>query len=388
MLRQFSIRFGWFFGGLLFLAACHDAPRKNPFDPELTPAVELSVALDDTAGTATLNWTPYAGEQPFAAYWVLRNVVKSTEVDTLARLAAVEQTTFVDRFLVSDTAYEYRVAVVNRSGFEVDSAQQRIDGYTTRAVRLLLLESRPEAGTMHLAWTRYRDPDFAGYQVRRRAITTDQVEELTIITDPNDTTFTDNTLRADVDYAYIVVVMAAGQELVSNSLDNQLNLPPVQIRRSDFNSSTATATIEWTPYKGPRFRAYQVQQRTAELASQIVAELEEVTVTSFADSGLVGNTEYFYQVAVVTDRGEEIPSEEVSGSIHPLLATWPLEVEAEDYVRLYAEEEDRITALVASPGQVWLLFFDEGGALLEEQELVTLPSKRLGQIITSYFPEV
>ena len=42
---------------LLVLASCHDAPRNNPFDPALTPAVELQVALDDTAGTATLNWS-------------------------------------------------------------------------------------------------------------------------------------------------------------------------------------------------------------------------------------------------------------------------------------------------------------------------------------------
>ena len=101
---------------LLALACSHDSPRDNPLDPTLTPPVELQVTLDDTAGTATLTWTPYAGEQPFAEYRVLRNIAKSTEVDTLTKIAAVEQTTFVDRFLVSDTAYEYRVTVVNAGG--------------------------------------------------------------------------------------------------------------------------------------------------------------------------------------------------------------------------------------------------------------------------------
>ena len=39
--------------------ACgHDSKRNNPLDPILTPAVELEVALDDTA---TLTWTPYDG---------------------------------------------------------------------------------------------------------------------------------------------------------------------------------------------------------------------------------------------------------------------------------------------------------------------------------------
>jgi len=69
--------------GLLgvLLVSCHDAPRENPFDPVLTPGVELQVTLDDTAGIATVNWTRYAGNQSFAEYRVLRNVARSIAVD-------------------------------------------------------------------------------------------------------------------------------------------------------------------------------------------------------------------------------------------------------------------------------------------------------------------
>lgn len=54
-----------FLGWLVLLCSCHDAPRNNPFDPTLTPPVELQVALDDTAGTASLTWTPYLGKAAF-----------------------------------------------------------------------------------------------------------------------------------------------------------------------------------------------------------------------------------------------------------------------------------------------------------------------------------
>lgn len=37
---------------LLLPTVRHDAPRKNPFDPELTPPVELSVALRKSWGYA------------------------------------------------------------------------------------------------------------------------------------------------------------------------------------------------------------------------------------------------------------------------------------------------------------------------------------------------
>ena len=56
-------------GGLLAVlltVGCHNAPRNNPLDPELTPGVELlSATTDSLAGTATLTWSQYAGDQPF-----------------------------------------------------------------------------------------------------------------------------------------------------------------------------------------------------------------------------------------------------------------------------------------------------------------------------------
>ena len=51
---------------LFQVLACHDAKRNNPLDPDLTPAVELSAALDSTSGAVTLSWTAYEGQMPFA----------------------------------------------------------------------------------------------------------------------------------------------------------------------------------------------------------------------------------------------------------------------------------------------------------------------------------
>ena len=121
MLRLLAISSRWWPAGLLVLSACHDAPRDNPFDPELTPAVELSVALDDMAGTVTLTWTPYEGETLFAAYWVLRKVPGLEAVEKLAEIGEVGITSYVDTTLRPNLAYSYRVSVVNTSGFEVAS---------------------------------------------------------------------------------------------------------------------------------------------------------------------------------------------------------------------------------------------------------------------------
>jgi len=58
---------GWTIGvlTLLFgLIACHKVERNNPFDPALTPAVDIiSIINDTTAGSVTLTWTQYEGDQ-------------------------------------------------------------------------------------------------------------------------------------------------------------------------------------------------------------------------------------------------------------------------------------------------------------------------------------
>jgi len=350
---------------LLALACSHDSPRDNPLDPTLTPPVELQVTLDDTAGTATLTWTRYGGEAEFGEYWVLRNISESTRVDTLGEIRDQQQTTYKDTSLEPDTGYVYRVSVVNPEGFEQPSDEQRTDGYVTRLVQLLQPESAPETGAINLAWTKYRDPGFGSYEIHRRAVGTDQDSVLSTIPNVEDTTFADTTPLHEVNYLYNVVVAAAGQELPSNSREGRLELPPVEISGADLDSRTATATLEWTLYAGPRLRGYRVRRSTPGEGLLPIAILDGRTETSFVDTELVGNTPYTYEVVAVTDRGEDVVSSPVTGIFHELVDTWPLDVSegscGTDYVRLYAEENDRITVLITGCYDMRLQLLDTSG---------------------------
>ena len=71
---------------LILLVGCsHAAKRENPLDPALTPAVELrAVAI----GTTQLDWSPYQGDTPFAAFRVLRKIQGQEQVDILATITA------------------------------------------------------------------------------------------------------------------------------------------------------------------------------------------------------------------------------------------------------------------------------------------------------------
>ena len=278
---------------LLLFPACHDAERSNPFDPQLTPPVTLQVALDDTAGTAALTWSRYAGDQAFAAYWVLRQVQGLEKVDTLAFISDLDQTSYVDAKVAQNTTYVYRLSIVNASGFEVTTPPHVVDPVTFPAVRLL---------------------------------------------------------------------------------------------RTDFDAHSSSATLEWTPYRGPRFAAYQVR-RSEEDTERIIATFADSATTTFVDSNLIGNTEYIYQIAVLTTGDDEVFSEPTSGSFHTFLATWPLDLVGEpfasrEFVRLYAEPDGRIAALITHHSEpVRLLLFDAAGTLLEEQ----LPMDLAG---SAYFADV
>lgn len=450
----------------LLLFACHDAPRKNPFDPALTPAVELATALNDTTGTVALTWTPYAGRQPFAAYWILRKIQGIEAIDTLAVQPEVDQTTFIDSSLAPNTTYDYWIAVVNASGFAVASQQQRIPGLLAGPVQLLDAEIdaaqgiaalrwtrfvgtrfaayrverrgseedfvaihrldaiadttfadenlQPEqtyfyrivveaagrewisnrsnrlgfslapiallsaiadrtTGSIALNWSRFSGPGFQSYRVQRRIVGTDTQVVLSEQTSQSDTSYADQSALADVDYSYTIAVLAAAQELLSNSRESRLELPASPLQELVFDSATASAALRWAPYTGPRFQAYQVLRTTTGQEPLVVAEIEDREITAFVDSSLLGNTRYFYRISIQTTRAEETVGTALDGTIHGFVDEWPLDLAAGEIVRLYIEEPGELTALIAGRERVRLLFFDLQGNLRAEQVLLQNP---------------
>ena len=234
------------------------------------------------------------------------------------------------------------------------------------------------AGTVTLTWTRYEgEAEFGEYWVLRQVFDRVTVDTLTSSTARDSASYADTSLAADTSYIYRVsIVNAGGLEVTSPEVRvRPLALPPVEIETLDFDSRTATATLTWTPYAGPRFQAYQVQRRTESSGAVGITTIDDRANTSYVEGGLIGSVEYTYEVVVVTVAGEEVVSQPASGAIHALVGAWPLEIRGEgtarEYVRLYAEPEDRIAALLTAREGVRLLCFDEEGTLLDQQALVS-----------------
>ena len=363
----------WAAGSLLFglfvlsLACGHDAERENPLDPTLTPPVELQAELHDSTGAVHLSWSTYDGIQPLAAYLVLRNVARSTTLDTLVSITHVDSTRFIDATLAPDTAYEYRVAAINDGGLAQPSAIHRIDGFRTTAVQLT---ARADAatGAIHLAWSQYLDPGFEGYTLLRRAAGTDVDEALYQNDEASDTTYVDSTVLHGVEYGYRVVSSAAGQQQSSTAQLAGVQLSAPELISIDLDSRTAQATLAWTSYGGPRFSHYEVVRLVEGEVPAVVAMLDAITDTTLVDSGLHGNTFYRYKVVVATTAGERPESGELHGTFHEQVATWPLDIPEDAAVRLEFRDGE-LEALVASKDSVALRSLSRDGVLQERQLL-------------------
>ena len=287
---------------MVLVAACHDARRANPLDPDLTPPVQdLAAGLDQELGVVLLQWRAYDGAQPFAGYCVLRNQRGRVEVDTLARIEDRAQTTYLDTSVRPDAVdgYDYRVEVVNAAGFANPSDSRSVAALVVTPAALQSLAADSLRGLIHLRWQRYRGPGFGGYEVWRSrfGLASRRLAQLATV---DDTTWADTSAVPGEDYLYRLRTAVFGDSLDSPSLPAGYPLPAVQLARTQLSSATACAELEWSTYAGPRFTAYEVWRRAPRTAVQTVAIATSPDSTTFSDCQLEGNTPYSYSVFVRT----------------------------------------------------------------------------------------
>ncbi len=356
----------------LLLFACHDAPRKNPFDPALTPSVELvSAQLDSTRGSALIEWSPYAGDQPFAHYLLLRRRPELTAIDTVALIDDPAQTTFVDESISIYNDYLYQIWVVNQSGFAVASAERAIGALDLTPVALEDPAPNPQTGTITLRWRRYSGPRFERYEIRRIAFDSEGSRDepspdtpfdpegsqgggllLGTIALAADTSFVDGEALPGTSYFYVVSRVIDGVAQQSEAARARYELPTVELAPVTFDHQTARAELSWQQYQGPRFARYEIWRRTPGRSEERIAELAGLETVVFTDSLLDGNTEYTYRVDISTTWTDiSTRSNEVSGAFFTLEEQ--IELPAVDDAELRAmdlkiDESDRLFAVATT----------------------------------------
>jgi hypothetical protein len=112
---------------------------------------------------------------------------------------------------------------------------------------VVLLDSRVNNLGIALRWTAYTgDIPLAAYRVLRQVVGSVNVEQIAVITDPQDTTFIDTTVSAGFQLRYqIEVVNEAGLTALSNERLGRLQLVRPDLRLG-FDAMAGTATVSWS----------------------------------------------------------------------------------------------------------------------------------------------
>jgi len=231
-------------------------------------------------------------------------------------------------------------------------------------------------GTVQLSWTA-AEGRFAEYLVLRTRSDLSSVDTLARMYDTRTVSFTD-TVSLLSQFTYRVsVVTRDGLEASSNEVNPRaIKLQGVVIQDLRFDAATATATVRWTVYNGPRFEAYEVWRSSREEGDVLVGEVRDASSTSIVDRGLHGDRRYSYRVEVLTLLAERLPGVVKGGGIHEWLSSWPMEIPDSASVRLYVEEPGQLSAIVNEGSRVRLLHFSQDGVVIDDSEVIDVSPVR------------
>lgn len=330
----------------------------------------LAVELDRSSGSYRLRWQRYRGAR-FSGYRIERRSADELDFVSLGVQPAAVDTSFVDSTSVSEATYVYRIVTVaaEREWISIPSGQV---GFSLQAP-VLTIATVEQDGVFQLSWSRYEGPRFGAYHILRQDVHAGVVDSLAAIATVADTTWVDASARHDVSYIYSISVDADGQTLASNGRAERLRLPSVPLATPIVDVGEASVELNWETYEGPHFGAYAVQRSTGG-PFETVKTFTDIGATRWADtSGLTGNTEYTFRIAVETSRGELVLGDGRPVLLYELVDIWPMPVTVgpNDHIRLYYEDGG-ITALVAGVRRIHLVRFATDGALLEERELLDM----------------
>ncbi|MCB9462761.1 MAG: fibronectin type III domain-containing protein [Candidatus Eisenbacteria bacterium] len=283
-----------------------------------TPVV-LGAPQSSTPTEITLSWSQTPDAIRFSNYRVYRgtsaNVYTNPARRLLTEIFSIAQTTYTDTDLDPSQTYYYVVEVRDDFGNGVPSNEVSGRTLTNTPPDAVVLDTPTEVSedAIVLNFSRSFAEDFAEYRVFR-SLQADVVNDserrlLTRITNAATTSYTDRTeLEQNRTYYYVVVV---ADEFGATAASNVINATtpdrlPTPVDLSEPSSVGETSVLlSWTTNDELDFERYEVRRSgTAGVSetSSLIASISDSDVSSYLDTGLTENTEYFYRVFVV-DRG-------------------------------------------------------------------------------------
>jgi len=315
-------------GGSFFPHAMYDYIRL-----ELTgyvPPAPKSVVVYSGNASNLVTWSVVPGA---TGYNILRSTTDGSGYTPVASGvvgpvsgSGPENATYVDTTATNDTTYYYVVQSVNPVGTSANSVQSAGVAPSTGsplAAPAAPTDLKSSVGdhTVTLTWT---PVDGANYYTVQRGTVVNALGYIPVyITLSNrvtDTTYTDTSPTNGSDYSYIVTASnAAGTGPNSMPLIARAVAAPVSVAPVDLTVTPGAAQtkLSWTAVPGAV--GYIIKRATSPAGPYTY--VMSVVTTTFTDSGLAGNTQYYYTVTAMNTGGTSESSVQASATTAPVAPT-------------------------------------------------------------------
>ncbi len=289
----------------------------------------LQKSSDITDKTLQLIWTQNQ-DTDFANYRLFRSNNAGVDTSSLLLTMITDQTTtsYTDSDIKEGVNYYYRLFVYDNSGLATGSNEVNGGINSNVAPTPVTLDPIIPTGnsttSLSLNWSINEDADFSSYRIfRSKTSGVDSTDLLvTSITDQSVTSYDDATLQQNTEYYYRVYVFdIGGLSAGSNEQKGKtsINEPPMPVTLdpiTPIENSTTSLNLNWSINEDPDFSSYRVFRSKisgVDSTDLLVTKITDQTTTSYNDTTLQQNTEYYYRVYVYDMGGLSVGSNEQKG---------------------------------------------------------------------------
>ena len=283
---------------------------------KLPVPVVLKENYSATKFTATISW--YKSDEDVKYYRIHRNRnsnVGSNLSDSVG-ITAARNSVFVDKNLTSLTSYYYKVFIVDNAGYATGSNVIQVE---TAGIGMISLNvpvgDDVEKCLIRLSWSKSLEEDDSEYRVYRATHSgvTDSDDFVTVISNKEDTVYTDKCLQQDKLYYYVVYLIDSEGNIARS---NEINVRTMSIQAIPLTASDVGKyhiTLSWESYPDNDFLGYCLYRSTTANFDTAHADkkliFKEVGLNEYIDADLTIDTQYFYKFVVADTFGYMAESE-------------------------------------------------------------------------------
>jgi fibronectin type 3 domain-containing protein len=252
-------------------------------------------------GQVSLSWEAISGA---TSYTVKRATAPGGPYNTLQ--SGLTSASFTDTGASNGTTYYYVVSASNLGGESANSAEVAATPLPPVPAAPETLTASPGNASVALLWSEAQGAD--SYTVKRA--TTSGGAYATLVgglTQPN---YSDTSAVNGTTYYYIVTASNLGGESeASPEVSATPVAPPIAPTALAATPGNATVALTWSPVAGAS--GYRLKRATVSGGPYMIAG-DDLTATSFADTGLTNGTTYYYVISAFNAGGESANSAPVS----------------------------------------------------------------------------